>query len=595
MARRQLTAEEIEARKLQPAAPVRRPLPADEIKARGLFPATPETAPPRAREPLSGWAGAGEAGALRGVDNIPAGGLVTDVLAAGILNSAQTTGKTFPGLSRALAGLAAKVPYVGKYLPAPVAGAGATLTPQAQADLYRMGATDAEVRDPGIPEKGPLDTYREVRDARRSRTEEAKNSEDSLVKWGGRVGAGLGATASILAPLPVVKVGPIGGAILGAKGAEISGRVASGAATAGAYGAASGATDGDADLTRGDVRGVGRDVVGGGVGGAVLGGAAAGVVEASRFAWPYLRKLAIEQGTKVLGGSSDIAAATRKGLKPESVEEVFESKGIRAFDTTAQTHERVAELADEAGAMYGSIVADLEQAGVRGPEAKKLASSWMDKYEAKLDKSSSDKGPANVFKEEADNVRMLAKGGRTLGLTQSEGIKRTLQQRAKFHRIQASPVEETLQEASSDIRQAVEDAVEQAGARSTDAEVQALANSFTPIKQRAARLLNAEEFTTRAATKASQKGGGPGLMDRIVGAGTSNGNIIQAEANARAMALARRRLPSAQAAGTYALSRGLETGTISPALARMVELALNPDANDVQALIDALRRKKDSP
>jgi hypothetical protein len=525
-------------------------------------PAPPEPRRPVLRLPFMEKASAPlDTFALRGADAVPAGGMLSDLIGTAILRLAKAGGVGEPG---------------------------AVIPPQAQAELYQLATkegvspeeAEAQIRDPGNPIGDTTDIYRRLRDTRRKDTEDLSKENP----WSGRLGAGVGTVASLLAPLPGFKAG---------QGAGVLGRLAAAGKTGAAYGALSGFTNGESDLSRGDWKGTARDVADSAMGGAAFGVGVGALSEGASKAWPWLRRYAIDKGREVLSGSSDIAAATRKPLPDEAVEEVLSSGGIRAFDNTLQTHERVAQLADEAGAMYGQILADLEAAGVRGPEARTLARSWMDKYEAAFNSSSADKGPANVFREEADNLRALSRGGKTLGLTQAEGVKRALQKRGKFYRRQGSPVEDSVQEASSDIRQAVEEAVSQAGARTTDPEVQALTNAFTPVKQRAARLLNAEEFTDRAAAKFLQKPS-VSMVDRLTGAVSSNGNPIQAEANARLMSLARRRLPSATARYTYDLSQGMETGAVTPALSKAFALAFDPSMSDTTtALLEYLKRKDD--
>lgn len=549
--------------------------------------------------------------ALRGASAVPAGGLVSDILSTGILQSAKTTGQNFPNLSRGLAGAAAKVPYVGNYLPAPVAGAGATLTPQAQAELYalvrdkpelakELGLDVEGIADPSVPERGPLDTYRQVRDTRRERTELGSQQNPN---WG-RAGGAVGTVASILAPLPAIKVGAVGTGLLGAKGAAIAGNIASGAATGGAYGALSGATDGDADVTRGDVRGFGRDVAGAGVGGAALGTVAAAGAEAVRPLWKYIRSMALNQGGKVLQGGSDIAAATRKPLSDESIEEVLKSKGIRPFSTTQATHERVSDLAAESGDLYGRIVSELEAQGVKGAEVRPLADELYARAQQEFSASGSNKAVSQQFTKEGRNLENLARGAgpdapraigpavEQLGLKQTEGIKQTLQRQARLDMLTQKPTDEALAEISSKVRQANEDAVEAAGAQAHPrSEVRGLSDAFVPVKQRTGRLLEARGFTEKAATKAAQRGN-VSLKDYMVG--MAAGDPASALATALVSGLARNRVPSATAAYGYRLSEAMRSGAASPDLARMVQLALNPDADDMEALVEALRRRKDT-
>jgi hypothetical protein len=565
---KELTDEELAALLGEMEGYVERPATPEELVAAGAAALPRATAQPRRpvlRLPIMKQPAAElDTFALRGAEAVPAGGMLTDLLGTGVLQAAKRLGVGNPG---------------------------AVIPPQAQAELYQLASkegvspavAEAQIRDPGNPIGGATDTYRLLRDTRRKDTKELTEENP----WSGRLGEGVGTVASILAPLPGFKAAP---------GAGMGARLTAAAKTGAAYGGLSGFANDESDLSRGDWRGTIRDVVDGGLGGAAFGLGAGAIAEGASKAWPYVRRYAINKGKEVLSGSSDMAAVSRKPLRDEAVEEVLASGGIKAFDTTPQTHERVASLADEAGFMYGQLIDDLEAAGVRGPDARKLARSWLEKYEAAFNASSADKGPASIFRDEANNLRALVRGGKSLGLSQAEGIKRTLQKRGKFYRREANPMEESVQEASSDLRQAIEDAVEKGGAAAKDPEIRSLADAFVPAKQRTGRLLEAEEFIDRAASKYSQKPN-VSMVDRLMGAASSGGNPIQAEANARAMSLARRRLPSAAARYSYDLSQALETGAATPALSKAAALGFEPSITDTAtALADYLleeKRKKD--
>jgi hypothetical protein len=533
----------------------------EEIQAAGL----PAPKPPKERKAvlrlpfMDKPSAAVDAFALRGAEAVPAGGMLTDLIGTGILQAAKKLGVGAPG---------------------------AVLTPQAQAELYQLATkegipadvAEAQIRDPGNPIGGVGDTYRLLRDTRRKDT--AKLSAEN--PWAGRLGEGVGTVASILAPLPGFKAAP---------GAGLLGRVGAASLTGAAYGGLNGLANGPSDLSRGDIKGTARDIVDNALGGAAFGAGFGLLSEGASRAWPWVRNYALGKGKEVLSGGSDIAAVTRKPLRDEAVEEVLASGGIKPFDTTPQTHQRVEQLSDEAGQLYGEIVRELEARGVPGPEVKPLADEMMARYVEAYRNSGANKGPANVFKNEANNLVDVAGGNPTLDLTQAEAIKRTMQRDAKFHRRQASPDEESLQRASSMVRQAVEDAVERGAAGSTDPEIRSLANNFIPAKQRASRLLEAEEFVDRAAAKYNQK---PNVsaFDRLTGNVASGGNPIQGEINAQAMSQARRRMPSALARYSYDLSQAMQGGGVTPSVSRAIAIAGEPD---LSTLLDWLSTQKPNP
>lgn len=178
--------------------------------------------------------GGGETYLNKAVNILPAGGVATDLGTAGSFLLAQKAGKVAPDISRALSGL------TGRLLPeslqiGPVPGPGAVLTPQALKELAVLGEDAKE------PDTGAVDTYRRLRDVRRTRTEAGEEQNPLAALAGSGTGLGL----SLLAPLP--KFSPAGGAA-----ATTGAKIAAGAKTGGAYGGLAGLTSGDADTAGGD-------------------------------------------------------------------------------------------------------------------------------------------------------------------------------------------------------------------------------------------------------------------------------------------------------------------------------------------------------
>jgi hypothetical protein len=140
------------------------------------------------------------------------------------------------------------------------------------------------------------------------------------------------------------------------------------------------------------------------------------------------------------------------------------------------------------------------------------------------------------------------------------------------------------------LREGIERSVREAGqAAGAGSEVGHLAARFQPVKARTSRLIAAREAAERGASKAAQRSG-TSLKDYLLG--SAAGDPASAFGMALASSAARNRLPSAMAAGNYSLSEALRTGAASPALARTMELALEPDMEDWGDLVKALRTKK---
>lgn len=531
----------------------------DELAAMGFQAPAEPIAPPEV--------GAKETFALRGAGAVPLGGLLTDLIGTGILQGAKALGVGDPG---------------------------ATLTPQAQRELLALKTGEGQpveeaardVIDRGSTLSGPVDTYRELRDTRKLRTAEGSKQNP----WAGRAGAATGLVASVLAPLPAVRLAPLRG-IPNAAAAQAAARVASAGLTGGAYGAVGGLTEGDADLTRGEVGEAARETASGGLGGLLLGTAAGGAAEAARPLWPWLQQVAINQGRRVIGGDSDIAAATRNALSDEAVLQALAERQIRPMSTTPATYQRLDASAEALGAEYGQILQRLEELGVTGPRATELAARFMRRANEMRGSMAAGNTAPRAMAREARNLAAHGQNSENLPLQTAESLKRDFQRMGRYERINNSPNEEAFQELGSGMRGAIEQQVAMAGAAGgPGSEVGELAARFQPLKARLSNTIAAREVGERGASKALQKSP-VGLKDMLLGAAAQNPGT--AALTALASSGIRNRLPSTAASGAYGLSEALRSGAASPKLAQMMELAFSPNVDDVQALIDALRRRKE--
>lgn len=509
--------------------------------------------------------GPGETFLNRAVNALPLGRLVTDALGATVLQALR---------------------------PRP----SAELTEEAKAELAATGEASAEPESPGL-----VDTYRDVRDTRRVRTEAGSEQNPNAA----RAGTGAGLLLSVAAPLPKTSVGAARGAN-GALQLSRAARIGNAALTGGLYGGLSGATDGEADTTRGDVAGTLRDASEGAAWGGLIGGGLAAAAEGVRPLAGAIKRFAVKQAKKTIQGGSDIAAATRKPLSDEAAQEALESGAIRPLSTTQATAERIEDLATERGAVYGRILDELETLGVQGPNAKTLADGIYQRYLEEYPNYVSSKTIPEIFKRVAKNVEDAALPGprapapRTsakkaavtsepgsvsvegparpnLGLRQTERIKQDLQEVAKYERLNANPSNETYRELASTVRQANEDAIEAAAAAAPEgSRIRELGDAFKPAKAQLARTLEARHFARPGASKAEQRSS-VGLKDYLLGAST--GNPFSAAGTALLSSVARNRLPSTLAYGAYGLSEGLRTGglagDVAAGLAGGAELAVD--------------------
>jgi hypothetical protein len=501
----------------------------------------------------------GETFVGRGVQAIPLGGPLSDVLAATLLQSARSRHSR------------------------------ATLTKEAKSELEAMGET--------VPEGVSfLDEYRDVRDRRKERTEAGAEQNPKAAM----AGTATGVAASIFAPLPKATVGS------GAKG-----RLLSASLTGAAYGAENALSNGEADLTRGEVPTAAKEATQGALLGAGLGLVGGAVGEGARYAAPLFRRVALQQGKQHLQGGSDMQAVNRRPLSDEAVEEVLQRGGIRPLATVQGTAPRVEALAQEQGRIYGQIVEELEARGVQGPRVKELADDLYERYLRDFNASSGDKGPANVFREEAENVQRIAYPGPRgdavrvtdgvegppvvegpqaprLRLTQAEDVKRSLQERAKFEKRNPTGKEDNLREASAMVRQANEDAIANAAMRpGVDPRIQELNAQFVPQKGIVGRLLEAEEAASRGAAKAEQRS--PiSLKDNQAGAAiaTASGMPFLYWPTALANSAVRNRASSTAAVEAYTLAEALRSGRAGANIARGLEGAAEPSMDAARDYAD---------
>lgn len=252
--------------------------------------------------------GAGETVVNTAVGWLPAGNRIVDAGSALALDASRAIGRAAPGLSRAMSSL----PVVGQF--APAADSDVRLTPQAKAEMERLGiAEETPTSDPSL-----VDTYREVRDRRAQRTEAGAQQNP----WAARFGNALGLGLSLAAPLPKVGTG-------------LKGAVATGAG----YGALHGLTEGKADLTRGEV---GQALVDTGEGALWGGGAGAlgyGLMRLGQRGVQALRNArsdTLAQETEKLGAEAQAAQAAAAKEAEAARKEIGQAREMnKAFDRKA--------------------------------------------------------------------------------------------------------------------------------------------------------------------------------------------------------------------------------------------------------------------
>lgn len=392
------------------------------------------------------------------------------------------------------------------------------------------------------------------------------------------------------------------------------------------YNAAAGALSGflrtDADLTDGIS---GEDVARTGVNtgaGAALGVVLPKVGEklapwALRGISRFLQNRAVSQGTKALLSGTDVSTL-KEAPRPEAILEALRLPpeggvpGILPLGTAPGAYDRLKRLASGRGAVYGELLEALEREGVQGPEAEALAKELIDEGRFLDPNSGSNKAVPNLYKAEGENVITAARGGsdvlgppaRTLGLLQSENIKRTLQDQARWGLISDTPINDAKKDVARRVRQAIEGAVEDAGQSAPPGSpVAQMAEEFVPVKQRTGRTIEARDLAHIGASRSTRRRGGPNFL---AAEAMGSDNLADALIKGGGWSILSERLPSTFASTSYAGSRlaeALATPAMGNALGRaggrqltgvdaLLDLIYGPQ-DEASALAEALRRRKE--
>lgn len=497
--------------------------------------------------------GGGETFLNRAVNALPLGRPIVDGLTAATMQGAKALGVGAPG---------------------------ARLTPTAAVELAMRGEAPQEVPST-IP--GYWDSYRDARDTRDVRTDVGSEQNP----WAGRAGTAAGIALTAFAPLPKALGGTGGSAgVQAARAAAAGGRGALAAGRAGVLpGALQAFGDSRADLTRGDgweaVRAGADTALGGAAGfaGGALGyGLGKVLPTALRFARRKLSETAAAQAEKVLTNGTG-TLQNRAELSTAAKLEAIRSGAILPWGTTKGAALRLDRTADEVGTAYSATLDELERLGVKGPEAAAIVDPLLQRAAEKELTSGAKKTIPRAFLNEARNAENLALDQGRLGLKQAEQIKRTLQEEARYGRLEETPLNGAKREIASIVRQANEDAVRAAGeAAGQGSDIGELADSFVPLKRRLGSLIEARTAAERGAAAAGRRAN-VGVRETMLGAAT--GNPAAGLGVALGASILKNRIPSTVASGSYWTSElaralagpaavGVARGTLPAGSARLL-------------------------
>lgn len=322
----------------------------------------------------------------------------------------------------------------------------------------------------------------------------------------------------------------------------------------------------------------------------------------------WLERRGINLGRRALMSGSD-QLARNEPVSDEAVREALESGAILPFGTTQGASRRLEALAEQRGAVYGSILEELERLGVKGPDAESLAKRLFDEGDEALAVAGAKEAVPHEYWSNAaailrkvqepqaldalSRLRIAASGttppppatiSTDLPLSQAEGLKRTLQKEAIYGKLEDTPVNEAKKKIAATVRRGIEERVEEAAMRAAPgSDLDVVTGAFQPVKERLARTLAAEEAAAKGAA-AAQKRAGLSLTDYLWGSmvggagmlgGGAGGGALGAGAALLGHRALRNRGPSTGAATAYWLSRlanaGANAAAGNPAATRMVE------------------------
>lgn len=389
--------------------------------------------------------------------------------------------------------------------------------------------------------------YGEFRDRMRQHTAHAAEQQPEAYGRGEMGGALLTAFGP----------GMVGSGFLKAAPAARAARMMGAGATAGA---ATGAGGSEADLTTGDFAGAARDALTGGTLGLVGAGLGAGMARAAPRMLSdigrNLEKRGIDNGRRVLQSGAD--SLSGRTVAPEAVREALRSKAITYGGTTESAAKALEGLTEAQANTYGEIIETLHHAGVKGPKARFLAQELAIKANALAPNTTND-GLVDLIRKTREQLTEKAQPDGTFTLPQSENLKRSLQKRARYGRVEETESNEKMRELAAFLRENIEDSVEKAAKKAApDSDVRMAAESFVPVKQRLGRLIEARDAAERGLQKAQgrQNSALPGVIETTGALASANPLVLLA---GPIRSLLKNRGPSIMSRAQFDSGRGANT------------------------------------
>lgn len=237
----------------------------------------------------------------------------------------------------------------------------------------------------------------------------------------------------------------------------------------------------------------------------------------------YLQNKSINIGRRVLTGGAE-PLSVKNPLSPEAVQTAFDVGAIAPGRTTKYAADTLREAREAAGKTLGGIIDKLEAAGVRGPNAVQLAQALRQKADT-LEMNSAGTGAPALYRSLADEIESkvagrpaFTPGRQNLDVSQAEAIKRSLQEKARYDRVQGDTIlEGARKDIASHVRQSVEDAIQNQAHLAPEA-----AADFVPTKESLGNIIEASEVANKGAAQAARRNAFS-LRDIMLGSGMSAG------------------------------------------------------------------------
>jgi hypothetical protein len=289
-----------------------------------------------------------------------------------------------------------------------------------------------------------------------------------------------------------------------------------------------------------------------------------------------LEKPGIAQGRRVLTGGANLLNANKKAISEPIVGEAYEQGAFKPWGSTDVAADVMEGARERVGDQYSKVVEGLEGRGIEGPDPMGVGQG-MRAEGATIRQHSVGTGVPELYERTAEEIESKVPPGQRLGLKQAEDIKRSLQEKAKYDRVQGDTLmERGRKDLAFRVKDAVEDAVQRGIANHPDPVARALGAEFEPIKEQLGRIIEASNAANKGANQAMKRQAMP-LTSKMVGGAAAIaaptgplGKIIAGKGAAETMSMLQRHLPSTKAWAYLGLGRGsrslLEKLAASPKL-----------------------------